>query len=575
MALYSDWLTFLCNDIYLKIPKGEDIFEKYSLNLLSEEYVDRIGIRIGLDLQPFRNYYRIKNSIKVIDYAKTVISLEDSTFIDKSIALEIVLVAAYAGKMGGGINMFLHELCGRHIAVDDYFIKNNKICVGMVCKLLGIRRKNPLADGFDCPRVWDLQLDMVVPNPNTTQIPQKIVAVTHRWGNNEITYDKIKDANVNISGKHDKLAIIRSELVQEFRYVWMDTLCIDKTSSSELDMSIRSMYRWYSSAWMVYLDSTTSLHEWSQRGWTLQEGCAAKCLGLSPTHGYTTFMELLANIEIDIYSLALERIYVRHDASEWLRLMDMRATTKIEDKVYSLIGLFGLDFQFAYGERERSVDRLHMELTTQHEDVSWLVAKSIRQDNAKKTVIQSTTTEILDLNMNNPTLHDIPTRPFSEAEFERIFGESTVYTNGVEVPAKKLGWKYRKYLKASYMYADYTALSWSTRSFLYLFGYAPNRAFYWIPTSNIIVFVHKQGKIFRYSPYWELHLADFGPSDWSMPTKERIKMHTAPGDDIDKNRLYGKSGVKIPTWLGSFLKWTGRKYGVEKLAHAVEIANPI
>ncbi len=59
---------------------------------------------------------------------------------------------------------------------------------------------------------------------------------------------------------------------------WIDTVCIDKSSSSELDESIRSMYNWYrrASVCIIYLSQTTDIsnahHDsWFTRGWTLQE----------------------------------------------------------------------------------------------------------------------------------------------------------------------------------------------------------------------------------------------------------------------------------------------------------------
>ncbi len=59
---------------------------------------------------------------------------------------------------------------------------------------------------------------------------------------------------------------------------WIDTVCINKTSSSELDESIRSMYNWYrrASVCITYLSETIDLpnaprDSWFTRGWTLQE----------------------------------------------------------------------------------------------------------------------------------------------------------------------------------------------------------------------------------------------------------------------------------------------------------------
>lgn len=69
-------------------------------------------------------------------------------------------------------------------------------------------------------------------------------------------------------------------------YVWIDTCCIDKTSSSELSESINSMFAWYRSASLciAYLSDVTQAwgrkgplegrpqnSVWFSRGWTLQE----------------------------------------------------------------------------------------------------------------------------------------------------------------------------------------------------------------------------------------------------------------------------------------------------------------
>ncbi|KJA17594.1 hypothetical protein HYPSUDRAFT_1010997 [Hypholoma sublateritium FD-334 SS-4] len=59
---------------------------------------------------------------------------------------------------------------------------------------------------------------------------------------------------------------------------WIDTVCINKDSSSELDESIRSMYNWYrgASVCVAYLSETVDIcgahrDSWFTRGWTLQE----------------------------------------------------------------------------------------------------------------------------------------------------------------------------------------------------------------------------------------------------------------------------------------------------------------
>jgi hypothetical protein len=65
-------------------------------------------------------------------------------------------------------------------------------------------------------------------------------------------------------------------------YAWVDTCCIDKTSSADLTESINSMFRWYANlrvcfAYLVDVESDGGTKgrwmesRWFTRGWTLQE----------------------------------------------------------------------------------------------------------------------------------------------------------------------------------------------------------------------------------------------------------------------------------------------------------------
>ena len=75
-------------------------------------------------------------------------------------------------------------------------------------------------------------------------------------------------------------------------HVWIDTICIDKSSSAELSEAINSMYRWYENAEVCYIslaDVPASFYSvddfgvadfrksrWCTRGWTLQELLASR-----------------------------------------------------------------------------------------------------------------------------------------------------------------------------------------------------------------------------------------------------------------------------------------------------------
>jgi hypothetical protein len=69
---------------------------------------------------------------------------------------------------------------------------------------------------------------------------------------------------------------------QGYEWAWIDTCCIDKSSSAESSEAINSMFRWYQKASVCYAylsDISWELQgsgeivnsRWFTRGWTLQE----------------------------------------------------------------------------------------------------------------------------------------------------------------------------------------------------------------------------------------------------------------------------------------------------------------
>ena len=78
-------------------------------------------------------------------------------------------------------------------------------------------------------------------------------------------------------------------IVDGYQWIWVDSCCIDKTSSAELSEAINSMFNWYrdSEVCYAYLSDVVSIQEegygfgiskWFTRGWTLQELLAPKKL---------------------------------------------------------------------------------------------------------------------------------------------------------------------------------------------------------------------------------------------------------------------------------------------------------
>ncbi|CCL99787.1 uncharacterized protein FIBRA_01809 [Fibroporia radiculosa] len=210
--------------------------------------------------------------------------------------------------------------------------------------------------------------------------------LSHRWLNREPTYSEMLQAPDSAqrpgSPGYEKLQRFCSVAAHlGIDFAWTDTCCIDKGSSSELDESIRSMYRWYHNAaiCIVYFADTTSLEdlphdEWFTRGWTLQELLAprrVKCFG----RGWVPLTSAQADIDKDTAAAGGVRKFVstpllQHLASgAGIRVEDMmsyspgptdvpkrmawaarRTTTRGEDRAYCLMGMFGVSIPTAYGE---------------------------------------------------------------------------------------------------------------------------------------------------------------------------------------------------------------------------------
>lgn len=224
-------------------------------------------------------------------------------------------------------------------------------------------------------RVWDLRQDKLVYNIDA----REIIFVTHRWNDSEVDYQqlmerkRINDQEYSVSEMSEKLQRISKVLREHTQYVWIDTICIDKSNLSELDEAIRSMYKWYASCAAVLLDSDTTLDIWSSRGWCLQEGAAAGVLrGITKEGGLATIQELASEQGQDLCTLDLHLYYRPGNAAEIFARMDVRETTREEDIAYALAGIFSIDLTLAYGEGIRSRARLLHQIAIQKGDLSFL-----------------------------------------------------------------------------------------------------------------------------------------------------------------------------------------------------------
>ena len=86
--------------------------------------------------------------------------------------------------------------------------------------------------------------------------PERYAILSHTWGpnNEEVTYqDLLSGTGKERSGYHKLIFCGKQAAKDGLQYFWVDTCCIDKSSSAELSEAINSMFRWYSEATKCYV----------------------------------------------------------------------------------------------------------------------------------------------------------------------------------------------------------------------------------------------------------------------------------------------------------------------------------
>ncbi|KAJ5915158.1 hypothetical protein N7454_011270 [Penicillium verhagenii] len=185
---------------------------------------------------------------------------------------------------------------------------------------------------------------------------------------------------------------------EKIDYVWIDTCCIDKTSSAELSEAINSMMRWYELSEVCYayladvpplsdLDLERSLFSksrWFDRGWTLQELIAPEKLFFLAQDWTTLFSrETVSSLVSRKTRIALSFLKERQQAMTSLRSSlssvsiatrmswaSERKTSRQEDRAYSLLGIFGINMPLLYGEGTGAFIRLQEEIVKHSDDQS-------------------------------------------------------------------------------------------------------------------------------------------------------------------------------------------------------------
>ncbi|KAI8724271.1 HET domain-containing protein [Fusarium sp. LHS14.1] len=211
--------------------------------------------------------------------------------------------------------------------------------------------------------------------------------LSHTWEEEEVTFQDMEQGRAKDRMGYAKIAKIQNccSVAREdgYNYVWIDTCCIDKTSSAELTEAINSMYRYYQKAEVCYsfLSDISSASEfpqtkWFTRGWTLQELIAPLRMNFFNKEWQQLGRKESLGDKISVRTGVPQSILSRRENLESASIAQRmswaagRKTTRPEDRAYSLMGIFDINMPLLYGEGHKAFIRLQEEILRVSDDHS-------------------------------------------------------------------------------------------------------------------------------------------------------------------------------------------------------------
>ncbi|KAJ2994489.1 hypothetical protein NUW58_g1544 [Xylaria curta] len=212
------------------------------------------------------------------------------------------------------------------------------------------------------------------------QIPDYVI-LSHLWGNEEITFENFtKQGTIDpeireTETEKQSLSKVKGACAlaarDGYEWIWIDTCCIDKSSSAELQETINTMWRYYAQSNICYVymnDIPNAQAGWSEafrtsrwftRGWTLQELIAPTSVEFYAQDWAAIgtkserYEEISEATKINAEVLTHKEPIDAFSAAEKLSWAAHRQVTREEDETYCLLGIFEVNMPMLYGEGRR------------------------------------------------------------------------------------------------------------------------------------------------------------------------------------------------------------------------------
>ncbi|KAK5739471.1 hypothetical protein LTS12_025272 [Elasticomyces elasticus] len=225
--------------------------------------------------------------------------------------------------------------------------------------------------------------DVQFVEPSGDRLPEYGI-LSHTWGpdETELTFDDVRNGTGRDKAGYAKVQFCGEQArMHDLHYFWADTCCINKADFTEITEAINSMFNWYSRATKCYVyladvsankrdqdGETRGLWEtafrnsrWHTRGWTLQELLAPteveffsrECRSLGNKDDLGQLIERATGIPASALRGVPLRTFSVEERMQWAA---QRRTKKVEDKWYSMLGVFGVHMTLIYGEGADSAE---------------------------------------------------------------------------------------------------------------------------------------------------------------------------------------------------------------------------
>ena len=216
--------------------------------------------------------------------------------------------------------------------------------------------------------------------------PYAILSHTWQSDEDEVVLQDIGRSKAREKAGYAKIRFCVDQATKDgIPYSWVDSCCIEKASSAELQEAITAMFSWYRNAQKcyVYLSDVSWTEKdaagqslppyawepafrrsrWFTRGWTLQELLApsslefysAECVRLGDKQSLESIIHAITRIPVQALRGADMSTFDMFERLSWAA---NRNTKRREDRAYSMLGICNVFMPLIYGEGDNAWDRL-------------------------------------------------------------------------------------------------------------------------------------------------------------------------------------------------------------------------